>query len=135
MAERKTIKQMRRGETGYVTSWTEYENIDSSVSSKPAGTSNTLVVRTLFGFRFVGRPITGLDKFERFAAWFDQGRGRWMLAQLLILGIVFAPVFIGAVISNLLGVGWPLTIGLMFFAILLFGVLVPGMLDSWRNRK
>ena len=49
-----TIKQMKRGETGYTQSWAS--NMEFRVHPKPGGTADTLVRRKWWGFEFVGVP-------------------------------------------------------------------------------
>jgi hypothetical protein len=131
-SKERTVKQMRTGETGYVTSWTTLSNgMGAHVSVQPRGTADTRVVRTFWGFRFVHAPNGTKEKLERFFAWFDQGSFfRILLAQWLILGLTFSPVFIGGGISNLTGVDWPMYIGMGIFIAVLFFLIIPGMLGA-----
>ena len=86
------------------------------------------IVRTLFGFQFVDRSSSRL---ERFTGWFEAGKGRWVLAQWLCMAILFCPLLIGSGISRLFGVEWPLIVGGAIFLILFIFVLIPGITGGW----
>lgn len=78
----KTVRQMRWGEVGYVTSWTERGRLSAKVTEKPRGTSNEGIRRKPFGF-----------------AWLDEKKEAEE-RSLRIFKIVFASVYFGLLVGS-----------------------------------
>lgn len=56
MPKKHNIRSMKRGEIGYVTSWTEAGCMTANVTKEPGGTVDTRIRRKWWGFEFVDRP-------------------------------------------------------------------------------
>lgn len=85
------IRDMKRGETGYVVAWTQDGDTSAYVSPEPCGTADTKVRRLWWGFEFVGQPERRRERRQ-----FAIVMVAVLLAPFLLMGVGGALMVSGA---------------------------------------